>query len=159
MAKPTWDCRRPRIAATVRGASVAARGILGMCLAFAGCGGNQQISTYPVTGKVRYADGSPMQGGTITLHSGESTVPTRGVVEEDGSFTVGTYGVDDGAPAGSYKVALFPELPADFDPDSGRRLPPTIDRKYSDPDTSGVTLEVSADGQNHHDITVERAKR
>lgn len=124
--------------------------------ALIGCGRGGEVATYPVTGVVRYSDGSPLPGGTITLHSAESKYPTRGVIDDDGSFVIGTFTVDDGAPAGSYQVSIIPDLPPGFDPDGNKPLPRSLAQKYYRPDTSGITLEVSGSDSTPREIVVER---
>src|SRR5947209_5023568 len=65
----------------------------------AGCGSN----TYPVEGKVVWADGSPiteLAGGMVQFESEKLTpnVSARGTIQPDGTFRIGTHNPDDGAP-------------------------------------------------------------
>jgi hypothetical protein len=69
---------------------------------------------YPVHGRVLF-DGKPMAGGIVILHPLEDldlgdTKP-RALIDADGSFQVYLYRTDDGAPAGSYAVSIFPKKP------------------------------------------------
>lgn len=120
-----------------------------------GCGAKKETVVYPASGTIKYADGLPLAGGTIFVHC---SPPARGVVNEDGTFALGTYGTDDGAPLGVHPVSILAELPADFDPDGGRR-PVGLKSKYARPDTSGITISIQAEGKNYSEIVVERADR
>ncbi|HBT76440.1 MAG TPA: hypothetical protein DEB39_05840 [Planctomycetaceae bacterium] len=104
-------------------------------------------------------DGSPVPTGTIFFAT--PTAISQGAIQPDGTFTVGSFGADDGLPPGEYQV-FFGGVEAV----SEEKLPdgtvkttytPLIDGKYSDAATSGLTFTV--DGNNNSfDIQVDRAK-
>lgn len=82
----------------------------------AGCGTPEgQLPTYRTTGKVLLR-GKPAVGAYVVFHPqfeyDHDADPPSGVVREDGTYSLSTYGEDDGAPAGPYKVAVLP--PTDF---------------------------------------------
>jgi len=65
---------------------------------------------HPVRGKVLYK-GQPAKGAFVLFaplnEPAENPDPRpRGTVAEDGSFVLGTYESEDGAPAGEYTVAI-----------------------------------------------------
>ncbi len=68
-----------------------------------------KLVTYPVRGKLLF-DGKPVAYATIAFHPLEPNEgkPIRPVatVDADGSFTLSTYGKNDGAPAGEYIVTV-----------------------------------------------------
>jgi len=66
-----------------------------------GCGSSE---TCTVTGTAKLKDGTPLARGRIILTGGPAGA--NGRIEEDGSFTIGTYDVDDGAKPGTYKVLV-----------------------------------------------------
>jgi hypothetical protein len=72
-----------------------------------------------------------------------------GEIKPDGSFKISTRGADDGAPPGSYRVAITPPLPSDPD-----KPPPKskIASKYADVSKSDLTVEIRP-GRN--DVTLE----
>ena len=83
-------------------------------VALAGCGsssptGNQK-PVHPVRGEVYF--GTKPAAGAFVVFVPVSEPPDapdprpRGHVNEDGSFRLSTYGVDDGAPAGEYIVTI-----------------------------------------------------
>lgn len=80
-----------------------------------------QLPVFSVSGTVTY-NGQPMKGASIVLvpsqHDRRLRMPPFGVVGDDGSFVITSYGKGDGAPAGEYKVTFtWPdgtEEPADL---------------------------------------------
>ncbi|WP_435016091.1 hypothetical protein TA3x_003651 [Tundrisphaera sp. TA3] len=86
-------------------------------LLVAGCGGGgPAVPLHPASGTVE-VDGKPAAGVMVRLHPADALddidrpqpFATTG---EDGSFRLGTFEKEDGAPAGSYKVTLFlPDRP------------------------------------------------
>lgn len=118
----------------------------------AGCGGGD---THPVSGRVVFDDGEPMESGFVLFKPAKGG-PSRGVVT-DGSYQLSTLGENDGAPAGSYKVAIIPDTPGDYDPDSGKGFVPKAPQQYFSPETSGLTFEVKP-GKNQADFTIPVAK-
>jgi hypothetical protein len=60
----------------------------------------------------------------------------RGIVEDDGSFQMSTYGTKDGAPIGRYLVTVFWTKNAGGDDGGEDLLPP----RYQDPKTSGLPV-------------------
>ncbi len=65
------------------------------------------------------------------------------MVQEDGTFAVGTYGKDDGAPAGEYRVTV-----QCFNKVRGQDMPANVlPARYAAPDTSGLTVRIQ-EGDN-----------
>jgi hypothetical protein len=111
-----------------------------------GCGNNNQpsrpvVDVSAVKGKVTF-EGQPTPGATVTFHpvSGvsEKTPAASGIVGDDGSFQLTTYKQNDGAAPGKYKVTAYWTKPTDPDVDG----PPLLPLKYSDPQLSGLEIEV-----------------
>lgn len=139
--------------------------ILGLALfGLAGCGSG--LNTYPVTGKVVFADDqSPVPRGHIeftpAVGGGPSAVSRIG---EDGTFTLITSEDAEGAEPGKYKVTIRAQEKVDVqlnesgepagDVEPAKSL---IDTKYSSPSTTDLEYEVKAE-DNNFTIPVERAK-
>ena len=114
------------------------------------------VDVYPVTGKVIDANGKPVEGASVSLHSEQYPPEARehpvATTDAQGVFKIRTYKPDDGAPEGDWKVAVNwkpPYTTQAFEP-GGRFagiLPP---KKYGDPNTSGLTVSV-AEGDNTMD--------
>jgi hypothetical protein len=84
----------------------------------AGCQRNSNLpKTYPVRGKVVFADGTPLSGGLVQFTpENRAEVTTTGAIQEDGSFTLKTL-VDaellTGALEGQHTVTILPPLGQD----------------------------------------------
>lgn len=82
-----------------------------------GCsgGGGPERTVAPVKGVITFR-GEPVKGGSITLRpievsgagSGILGKPASGVVQDDGSFVLSTYGKGDGAVVGKHQVMFTP---------------------------------------------------
>jgi hypothetical protein len=106
----------------------------------AGIGCGHKLRTYPVEGVVVWSDGKPaveLAGGFVTVDSVELNVSSQGVILSNGTFTLGTYGKDDGVPAGTYRASVT--RPPDVEI-TGRavRLP----SKYENVARSGLVVMV-----------------
>jgi len=69
----------------------------------------------------------------------------RAEVNDDGTFSLSTYGQNDGAPAGDYKVTIH--WPGGTRPDGSEEPPDKLMGRYSDPATAKLRATVKA-GQN-----------
>jgi hypothetical protein len=104
------------------------------------------LSVYPARGTV-YFQGRPAAGATVFLHAAVGknvNHPTpRATVKADGTFVLGTYASEDGAPSGEYKVTvqLFKPVP---DPEKNDGVVPRneLPAKYARSETSGLTVRV-----------------
>jgi len=116
-----------------------------------GCGSGLQT----LKGKVTYDDGSPVPYGVVIFAQGN--VQSRGNIQSDGTYTVGTISEKDGLPPGEYQVYLanvFEEKGVD-----SAGVPIVVSlvaEKYTQAETSGLIYKTGA--AKTFDITVERAK-
>lgn len=113
-----------------------------MLISIAGCSSKPTIKLYPVQGKL-LVSGQPVIGAVVGFHpvagdfDDKGTRPA-GVVGDDGSFKVSTFGVNDGAPAGEYTLSIFwPQFPGKDDPGPDR-----LKGKYANPKTSNIRVKV-----------------
>ena len=111
----------------------------------AGCGGSQ-TPVHPVRGKVLF-EGKPVPHALVVLHpvegADDQAPRPRAQVEDDGSFSVGTFAGRDGAPAGEYAVTVQWWLTSatkgvDSDAPPTNRLPV----RYATSSTSGLRVRV-----------------
>ncbi len=115
-------------------------------LAFAGCAKDDKVKLYPVKGKV-IVDGKPVEGALLTMYAKSSEPKLQQAVtattKSDGSYAVGTYEPEDGAPAGEYTVTIF-HFPPDAQAIMMRTgvVPNLLPAQYSDPMKSSLTIEV-----------------
>jgi hypothetical protein len=106
-----------------------------------GCGGGR----YPVSGRVEYDDGSPVDSGTVIAEAiiDGKPVGIQGNIGPDGRFAMGGDKPGDGALPGTYKVLLMPRALGDSELAEGKR--PAFSGKYGKFESSGFTMEVKAD--------------
>lgn len=113
--------------------------------------GRSTVRVYKAHGKATFA-GQPMANASILLHpegDGEPEFPRpRATVNEDGSFVLGTYGKDDGAPAGEYTLSIqwFRKLDKNALED-GVRPTNMLPNRYANPKTSRLTVHIVS-GEN-----------
>ena len=123
---------------------------LAVLLLAGGCSSGKALPrTYPVTGKVVFADGTPMTGGLVQFKSESNPeVITTGAIQPDGSFTLTTT-LDKqqatGALEGPHSALVLPPL---ADNQRGARgLPPQ-------PIPLRGPFTVTPDGPNAFTLTV-----
>ena len=126
--------------------------------AFVGCG-NGSVPTYPVSGSVKYQDGKPLSGGTVSFRSLDNPthLTARGEIEEDGTFALSTFEEGDGAVVGRQQVIVTP--PFAHPPRGGgwEAPPPTpkVNRRFTSYETSGLEFDVTNNAsQNRFEIVV-----
>jgi hypothetical protein len=111
------------------------------------CSGCNKFIT--VSGKITYPDGTPVTGNNVIFTT--ATHEARGLLKEDGSYTLTSLKPGDGVPSGTYTVYFdnpILSLPPDF---KRKRI---VDEKYCSPSTSGLTCEVK--GKTIFNFTVEK---
>jgi hypothetical protein len=120
-------------------------GLLLIAAAAGGC--NRGPKMAPVTGKVLY-NGRPLEFGTVTFQP-PSGQPAQSDIQSDGTFTLSTYRLNDGAVVGTHKVRITcyesqrpgaPKVPGEQT--LGKLL---IPQKYTLFDRSGFTADVRED--------------
>jgi hypothetical protein len=113
-----------------------------------GCGGGSDM--LPVTGAVKYGDGSPVTGQiarVIFQPVGDQRAATA-TIEVDGSFKAMTEKPGDGMAPGEYKVVL--NVLKDY-----RENILGVPEKYADGATTPLSIVVDAD-HTHFDLVVEK---
>jgi hypothetical protein len=126
---------------------------LGICF---GCDSGQ-LKTYPVKGKVVFADGSPVKVGTVETKSVDYGVQATGNIDLDGSFTLTTYRANDGAVSGQHRCVVIQFVPVEEIPNYRPSTMGVVNRKHSMYSTSELTLTVKPDGPNEVQLVVQGA--
>lgn len=133
--------------------------LVGCLISVTGCGSDpgpvgQVVEVVEASGTLTYK-GKPLEGFRLTFMPVNGDRPATGVTDASGKFVLGTNAVGDGCVAGQNKVAVVWQGPETMDDGMGtpiddpRKLPKApvkIPAKYANPETSGLLLDVSADG-------------
>jgi hypothetical protein len=119
-----------------------------------GCASKEdgRVKVYPVSGKV-LVNGKPAEGAEVIFYGatpelrGPGTVSASGKTNENGEFRLGSYGPDDGAPAGKFNVVVIWREPIPEGADSERfQAKDRLNNRYATPESSGLTAEVPEGG-------------
>ena len=118
-----------------------------LALLVAGCGEAKKPweKVVPASGQVTL-DGNPVEGAQITLIPTATDVPETirpsATTLAGGNYFLGTFGSQDGAPAGEYKVSAvwFKTVNSGGTMVRGSNALPG---KYASPDTSGLTIVIN----------------
>jgi hypothetical protein len=104
---------------------------------------------YQVAGKVLF-NGKPAAGAVVVFHpTGDnkaSVVHPQGTAGDDGTFQIGSFDLNDGAPAGSYDVTVSwtkPIHPGEKDEVS------LLPMRYVRPQSSGLHAQVKPEASNN----------
>lgn len=126
-----------------------------------GCNSNPTVA--PVSGHVTL-DGEPLKFGTVMFQAVSGGQPATAKIGSDGSFTLSTYGTDDGAPIGQHRVRVVcyssqdPSSPAAEGPAGDSLGQLLIPEKYTSLGASGLSAEVPPEGLSDHVIALESGK-
>jgi len=127
-----------------------ARWWLAGCLLASGCGTSDRL--WPAAGRVTFADGRPVGGGTIDIKPLDASGrAARAAIGVDGHFRLETAG-RRGVRAGRYRVAVRPQLVVGH-PAHG----PAVAPRHGAFDGSGIEFEVPRGGREDLVVTVEAA--
>jgi hypothetical protein len=116
-----------------------------------GCGGDSdELPTVRVSG-VLSVDGKPVNTGTVHFVPAKGR-PATGIVQ-DGKFTLTTYKEGDGVVAGPNRISIevVQEVPTKDGDTTAKSLIPA---KFTNPDTSGLQLEVRTGGYSNLQINI-----
>jgi hypothetical protein len=128
-----------------------------------GCAGaSDRPATFPVRGTITYR-GKPVSDASVSFLATGAPRPAAGITDQDGNFTLSTYGVADGAVVGEHvvtvtKVAAPASAEAESQPASieeamqqsaaaaqkARSVRSDIPRMYADHRTTDLRIAVEA---------------
>jgi len=123
---------------------------------------SNQLPVFPVTGHLS-VNGQAPSGAFVVLHpkNGTGTAPNgevvhpRAVVKPDGSFAIGTYGADDGAPSGEYSVTVEWRKIVRSSDGSPVLGPNVVPVKYARPQSSPVSIKIAETSNELDPITLK----
>ncbi|VTR92986.1 Uncharacterized protein OS=Blastopirellula marina DSM 3645 GN=DSM3645_23456 PE=4 SV=1 [Gemmata massiliana] len=131
-----------------------------------GCGSSNGVPVAKARGTITYK-GKPVAKAAVSfIPETPGTVPALATTDENGSYTLSTYGNGDGAPVGRCRVAISltgpsPPLPEHLAKAEAAaetlRMPgkPLIPKKYFSPETSRLTADVVAKTDNVFDFPLD----
>ncbi len=144
----------------MRAISVVCSCALGCVFFLVGCDQQPRAiieKTVPAEGVLTW-QGEPLENYMVTFYPKDGKRPAAAKTDEEGRFTLGTNGPNDGAVPGSHSVTVVyvgPEIQQEPGKEEPYTPPPpkvTIPAKYGDPKTTDLTLEVPAKGSDSLDI-------
>ena len=124
----------------------------GFVFLMAGCGGEPEIPTGQVKGKVSY-EGTPLAEGVISFYSSELGVGASADLTGQGE-----YEITEPIKTGTYAVTILPPPeapPQDAIPVSTKKEYKNIPQKYRDPQKSELTFSIS-EGENTFDVNMTK---
>ena len=132
-----------------------------LLLALAGCG--KPSRSVPAGGRV-LLDGQPIAGAAVLFSPVAGGVPGRATTAEDGSFTLSTFDVGDGAMVGLHRVGISKMDVTGFvateDGLSGKldgrtiKTRTLVPKRYMDPATSGFEAMVERGAANRFEFAL-----
>jgi hypothetical protein len=125
----------------------------------ASLGCDQRPRTYPVSGKVTFADGKPIHTGTIELKERETGINARGEIKQDGTFTLSTFDSNDGAVVGMHDCVVIQRVIVEDLKDFHSSTYGVIDPRHNSYHSSGLQVEVLPINQNQVTLVVERLRK
>jgi tetratricopeptide (TPR) repeat protein len=104
------------------------------------------VHVYPAHGQAAY-EGKPIPNASIVLDPAWTKDPPfprpHALVKDDGSFVLATYGKDDGAPPGEYRVSVQWLVQTQIIETEGNPLPPNLlPARYGNFETSGLSVQI-----------------
>lgn len=105
-------------------------------VAAVGCGRSGLV---PVSGRVAYADGSPVPLGRVVIESPGGSRGAWGRIKSDGRFTMGTRTERDGVAPGTYRVVILDACTGPGPEGPGKEF---VDARFGDFQTSGIEFQV-----------------
>lgn len=123
-----------------------------------------KIAVFPVSGKVTLVGGEIPAGARLVFHAVNPSDPLQAgvaptaIVAQDGTYKVGSYEKEDGAPAGEYKVTITWEKLIET-PEEVYNGPNVLPVDYSKEATTPVTVTVQSGPTEVPPIAIEPAKK
>lgn len=126
------------------------------CATLFGCN-NGRLKTYPVQGKVVFANGAPVKVGTVETKSVQHGVQATGSIGLDGSFSLTTYQPNDGAVAGEHRCVVVQFIQLEEIPNYRPSTMGVVHRKHSTYSTSELSFTIQPNGPNEVKLVVQGA--
>ena len=126
------------------------KGIAGVMLGLLACGGCGNSDRATVSGHMQRADGSPVVLARVIAHCTENAKTAYGTTDSEGYFEMAFGSEEEGLLPGTYAVYLIEDRGV-----VEGQMQRTISRKYSNPQTSGLSFEIGPGQDEVFDITAD----
>ncbi len=113
----------------------------------AGCG-DSSTPTYPVSGRVRLADGTAVETGVVEFSSADGTHTVRGEIDRKGHFSFA-------AVAGEHRAVVIQLIVTEDLPLHEHDHGPTLHPDFAHYRRSGLSFAVKPEGENDFDVVVQ----
>lgn len=133
-----------------------------------GCGREDRIAVYPVTGKV-LVDGRPAAGVDLQFCPVDEGVSAAAIfprarTDNQGQFELSTYEPGDGVPVGQYRVTASWKLldttdPEEMHADVQSSAEEKLDGKFLEPDLTPLQIDIAAGVNELSALNLETAKK
>ena len=127
-----------------------------------GCSDGNPFHTQPISGKITYVDGQPIDAPIVFVHfvpdpstkvGDKYPQPAQTLLSADGTFAeVSTFSRSDGAILGQHKVVIE-AMNGDYTP-----KPAAVAQSYSDPAQTPLSINVGSSERNHFELIVRRSQ-
>ncbi len=126
---------------------------LSICLC-GGCGSGKPPA-YRTSGKVVFANGTPVRTGSVELKSREHSIQARGEIGTDGKFVLTTYRNGDGAIAGLHDCVVVQMVMVEDLNQRNHGIYGVVDPRFGSYHTAGLTCTIEPKHGNELVLTVE----
>lgn len=138
--------------------------VLGLlvCGLVSGCG-KSHPPAYPVQGKFVFEDGTTPMFGDVEFYNADLKLNARGKISRDGTFTVSTFGEDDGAVAGKHQVVILQFVSSQLIPQHiGSQIEhdhgDLVATQYGDYLTSDLACTVKPQSENKIELVLKKKR-
>lgn len=118
-----------------------------LTLSLWGCTSNQ-VPVAKVSGKVLFEDGTPVRLGIVEAISQEHGTTATGRIQEDGTFVLGTYTLEDGAAIGSHDVIVMQMIIAQGLEKHAKDHGKPVHKRFGSYETSSLQMTVDNTDEN-----------
>ncbi|QEG40841.1 carboxypeptidase regulatory-like domain-containing protein [Roseimaritima ulvae] len=122
-----------------------------LLIPLAGCGG----TVGPMSGIVRFDDGSPVTAGSIEFRSLPDQARFASRIAPDGSFEPADQDGQVGLPPGSYEVVVVQIVLTEDLTHDAHTHGNTVPRRYADYYTSGLKVDIATDQSEPVEVILE----
>lgn len=119
------------------------------------CGSGCHGPSGTAVGRVQFADGEPVQSGSVEFRSLADGRRYASRIGADGSFALTDHDGQVRCPPGDYEVVVVQIVMTEDLAAEAHRHGRTVPRRYADYDTSGLRISVPSDSDTPLQVTIQ----